>query len=273
MPVYDIGVEGTHEFVAEGVVVHNCYKETSNPVDGWLSQQGIDRARQVVSQAMWDAEYDLQEPSFGGRAIDTDAVERCFNADWGVFDGDKYVFTPRQDGRYYLTAVDWAKHRDQTIIVTFDTTEHPWRCVAWQKVQKLPWPLLVQAAVKQWRDYGDKFVHDRTGVGEFAHDEIRAQVSSAEFSKVTGVVMGGGRDRDALYNDYIAAIEHDDIRYPRITWAYDEHKYVTPEALFTSKEHAPDSVVAGALAWSMRKRSILAVGPGGLTRGSSPWAV
>jgi hypothetical protein len=250
-----------------------CYRETSNPTDGWLTPQAIERARSVVSQYMWETEYDLQEPSFAGRAIDTDSVERAFNPDWGTFNGDSMVATPKQEGRHYLTAVDWAKHRDQTIITTFDTTEHPWRCVAWQKVQHLPWPLLVGKAVQQWRVYGDRFVHDRTGVGEFAHDEVRAQVSTGEFAKVTGVVMGGGRDRDALYNDYIAAIEHDDIRYPRITWAYDEHKYVTPDALFTSKEHAPDSVVAGALAWSQRKRSVGVAGPGGGRRASSPWEV
>lgn len=250
-----------------------CYKESSNQNDGWLTPEAIQRAKETVTELMWSTEYDLQEPSFGGRAIDTDAVDRCFVEEWGTFDGDKMVLAPRQQGRHYLTSVDWAKQRDQTIITTFDITEHPWRCVAWQKVQKLPWPMLVSTAVKQWREYGDRLVHDRTGVGEFAHDEIRAQVTSGEFSKVTGVVMGGGRDRDALYNDYIAAIEHDDIRYPRIKFAYDEHRYVTPEALFTSKAHAPDSVVAGALAWSMRKKSITVVGPSGGTRGSSPWAV
>lgn len=250
-----------------------CYRETSNPIDGWLTQTGIDRAKSVVSQHMWETEYDLQEPSFAGRAIDTDAVERCFVEEWGIFDGDQYVFTDRQDGRHYLTAVDWAKQRDFTIIATYDTTEHPWRCVAWHKVNKLPWPLLVGKAVKQWRMYGDRLVHDRTGVGEFAHDEIRAQVTSGEFAKVKGVVMGGGRDRDNLYNDYIAAIEHDDIRYPRINFAYNEHKYVTPDALFTSKEHAPDSVVVGALAWSQRKKRVSTVSPGGGIRGSSPWAV
>ena len=250
-----------------------CWRDTSNPQDGWLTPEAVERARSVVSELMWQTEYDLQEPSFGGRAIDTDAVERCFVEDWGVFDGDKMVSTPKQDGRHYLTAVDWAKQRDHTIISTFDTTEHPWRCVAWQKVQKLPWPMLVSTAVKQWREYGDRFVHDRTGVGEFAHDEIKSQVTSAEFSKVTGVVMGGGRERDALYTDYIAAIEHDDIRYPRIKYAYSEHKYVTPEALFTGKEHAPDTVVAGALAWSMRKKQTAVVAPSGGIRGSSPWSV
>lgn len=250
-----------------------CYKETSNPVDGWLTQTGIERARSVVSQAMWDAEYDLQEPSFGGRAIDTDAVDRCFDPVLGHFDGDRMVISDPVPHRHYLTSVDWAKHRDQTIVATFDTTEHPWVCVAWQKTNKLPWPMLVRKAVEQWQRYGDRFVHDRTGVGEFAHDEIRDIVGPSQMSKVTGIVMGGGRERDALYNDYIAAIEHDDVKYPRIEYPYGEHKYVTPEALFTSQEHAPDSVVVGALAWSQRKRSIATVVPSGGFRAGSPWSI
>lgn len=259
---------------SQGFPVHEwCYKETSNPVDGWLTQKGIQRARSVVSEHMWKTEYDLQEPSFGNRAIDTDAVERCFDAALGEFTGDRMVVADYQEGRHYITAVDWAKSQDQTIIGTFDTTDRPWRCVAWRKVNKLPWPVLVGVAVTQWRMYGDRFVHDATGVGSFAHDEIRAQVTSGEFTKVKGVVMGGGRERDAFYNDYIAAIEHDDLRYPRITYAYDEHRYVTPEDLFTGKGHAPDSVVMGALAWSLRKKGPALVGPGGGTRPGSPWNV
>lgn len=250
-----------------------CWRDTSNPVDGWLTQKGIDRARAVVSDLMWKTEYDLQEPSFGSRAIDTEAVARCFDPVFGEFSGDKIVSTPSREGRHYVTAVDWAKTRDQTIVVTFDTTETPWQCVAWHKFNRLPWPMLVAKAVEQWRSYGDRFVHDATGVGAAAHDLIRDQVTSGEFGKVKGTIMGGGRERDAFYTEYIAAIEHDDIRYPRITYAYDEHRYVTPEDLFTGKGHAPDSVVAGALAWSLRKKGFVLASPGGGTRSASPWDV
>lgn len=255
-----------------GWPVHEwCYRETSNPIDGWLTQESIQRAKDVVSDIMWQTEYDLQEPSFGGRAIDTDAVDRAFDETLGTFSGDRMVLTPKTEGRYYITGVDWAKSKDQTIIATFDVTEMPWVCVAWQKVSKLPWPVLVNRAVEQYRLYGDKFVHDATGVGAAAHDLLREVMTTGEFSKVTPVIMGGGRSRDALYTEYIAAIEHDDIRYPRITYAYDEHRYVTPEDLFTGAGHAPDSVVAGALAWQSRRRQVIAVAPNSGTRGASPW--
>lgn len=258
----------------KGWPVHEwCFKETSNPVDGWLTDKAIQRARDVVSDLMWKTEYELQEPSFGNRAIDGDAVDRCFDPSLGTFSGDKMVLAEKVEGQHYITAVDWAKSQDQTIVGTFDVTDRPWRCVAWQKVNKLPWPMLVKKAVEQWRLYGDKLVHDATGVGSFAHDMIREQVTAFEMGKVKGVIMGGGRERDAFYTEYVGAIEHDDIKYPRITYAYDEHRYVTPEALYTSKEHTPDSVVMGALAWSIRHKGIRLAAPGGGTRSGSPWNV
>lgn len=257
-----------------GWPVHEwCYRETSNPVDGWLTQESIQRAKDVVSEIMWTTEYDLQEPSFGGRAIDTDAVDAAFSEALGTFSGDTMVTAKAVPGRHYITGVDWAKTRDQTIITTFDVTETPWLCVAWQKVNKLPWPMLVQKAIDQYRQYGDVFIHDMTGVGAAAHDLLREKMTTGEFSKVKGVTMGGGRERDAFYTEYISAIEHADIVYPRITYAYDEHRYVTPEDLFTGKGHAPDSVVAGALAWSARRKRVSIALPGGGTRGASAWDV
>lgn len=254
-------------------IYHWCFRETSNDIDGWLTPAAIERAKSVVSELMWKTEYELQEPNFGERAIDSDAVNRCFDPAMGIFAGDINTITqtPRVEGRHYITAVDWAKTQDQTIITTFDVTERPWVCVAWQKINRLPWPMLVKRALDQWREYGDKFIHDATGVGAAAQDIIREQTTSQEFNRVIPVVMGGGRDRDAFYTEYISAIEHDDIRYPRINYAYDEHRYVSSEDLFTGKGHAPDTVVAGALAWSARRKNSKPVIPLGGTRGSSPW--
>lgn len=296
-PMEQIGVQGmtiptstvlssTHQYpdgtmtemlkraVLQGWPVYRwCYKESAEPTYGWLTPEQIERSKGTVSAAAWAREFDLQEPSFSDRAFDTDAIERAFDKKWGVYTGDSMVFAPPAARRHYLTSVDWAKQRDQTIITTFDTTQHPWVCVAWKKVNGLPWPQLVHEAIKQFRMYGGDFVHDRTGVGETTHDLLRDGLTSGEFAKVKGVIMTGGRARDAFYNDYIAAIEHDDIRYPHIQYVYDEHRFASNEALFTSKEHAPDSVVAGALAWSTRKHSIPLVVPGGMIRDSSPWSV
>jgi hypothetical protein len=68
-----------------------CWRETSNPYDGWLEPDEVERKRNEISQHMWDTEYDLQEPSVEGRAIDTDAVERCFDAELGAMSGTKAI--------------------------------------------------------------------------------------------------------------------------------------------------------------------------------------
>ena len=55
-----------------------CWKETIKP-HGWLDPKEVERKRSEVSQAMWDIEYDMQEPSFEGRAIDKDKVDDMFS--------------------------------------------------------------------------------------------------------------------------------------------------------------------------------------------------
>lgn len=67
-----------------------CWRETlrtaDNP-DGWLDPGEVERKRGEVPEEMWLTEYDLQEPSVEGRAINTDAVEAAFSSDRGLFAG------------------------------------------------------------------------------------------------------------------------------------------------------------------------------------------
>lgn len=55
VPVWDIGVHGAHEFVAEGIVVHNCYKESQGTRQhpGWLSPRDVERKKTEISRRMW----------------------------------------------------------------------------------------------------------------------------------------------------------------------------------------------------------------------------
>lgn len=249
-----------------------CWRETMNPYDGWLTPDEVIRKRTEISRHMWETEYDLQEPSIEGRAIDTDAVERCFDEERGYFDGDRRISAERQHGREYITAVDWAKKQDMTIAVTFDTTEQPWQCVAWQKMNRQPWPMMIREAVRQWQKFGGKMVHDATGVGDVVDDVIKEIVPRKQVEQVKPIIMSSGRDRQNMFNEYIAAIEQDAIRYPRIKYAYDEHRYVTSDDLF-GRGHPPDSVVAGALAWTQRRHRHVVGAPFGGVRASSPWQV
>ena len=60
-----------------------CYRDTLEP-HGWLTADQVTRKRLELSRTMWAVEYELQEPSAEGRAIDPAAVERMFDADRGT---------------------------------------------------------------------------------------------------------------------------------------------------------------------------------------------
>lgn len=250
-----------------------CYRDTSNPKDGWLSKASIARQKEIIPEMMWRTEFDLQEPSFEGRAIDSDLVDAAFDPSLGTFSGQSPVFSDKTEDGRYVTSVDWAKKRDQTVVATFDTSQTPWLCVAWQKMNRMPWPMMVNKVLAQWRKYGGKMIHDATGVGDVVDDLIRAEVSIVDAARVTGVVISSGRERESMFNEYVSAIEHGDIKYPRIEYAWTEHRYCTIDDLY-GRGHPPDSLIAGALAWTLRKKhvSMPSYLPGG-TRAASPWSI
>ena len=60
-----------------------CYRETLEP-HGWLTADQVVRKQAELSRTMWAVEYELQEPSAEGRAIDPPAVVRMFDATLGT---------------------------------------------------------------------------------------------------------------------------------------------------------------------------------------------
>lgn len=249
-----------------------CWRESMGTPEnqGWLSSAMVERKKMEVSQRMWDIEYDLQEPSFDGRAIDTAFVDSAYDPDLGVFAGDMdehiIIESPSPDGSY-ITGVDWAKEKDWTIIRTFRVDVHPWLEVAFLRTGRKPWPDMVRDLENRLEAYGGYCVHDSTGIGDVIDDLI-----SYDRNKVKGLSLRG-RERETVFTEYIAGIEQFAMRSPRNNYAYSEHKYVTQKDLFGSG-HPPDTFIAGALAWSLRKKSsTINVRPVSITRsdGSSPW--
>lgn len=244
-----------------------CWRESSNPVDGWLSEKEVQRKKIEVSSAMWDIEYDLQEPSFEGRAIDPEKVDAAFSFDLGTYEGSigqRLVFEKPQPGAKYVTAADWAKEKDFTVIRTFRVEPNAtWREVAFTRINRLPWPDMIEMLNTRMKEYPGLAVHDATGIGNVVSDYIEGDIED---------VVLAGRTRQAIFSEYISAIEGGHLLSPRIKWVYDEHKYVTLDDLFGSG-HPPDSFVAGALAWSMRRHFTRAtvVPIVSLERGVSIW--
>jgi hypothetical protein len=255
-----------------------CWKESSNPVDGWLPQTEVEEKRRVITAAMWETEYDLQEPSIGNRAIDTESVDLAFDKYFtGVersWPGEENKLLIFEEGRIhgglkrkwpYFTSVDWAKSKDWSVAFTFDTSVTPWRLVAFQRFGRQQWPVMVAKAEKQYELYGGLFIHDATGLGAVVDDYL-----SIEKKAIRPVILSGGRARADLFNEYISAIESGDLSFPMIEYVYSEHKFVTNDDLFTSAGHPPDSFIAGAIAWAHRSRrhSYLGVTPDSITKRS-----
>jgi hypothetical protein len=222
-----------------------CYRETMQP-HGWLKESDVNEKRGVITAAMWQTEYENQEPNPSARAIQPAAVERMFDKSLGEFDGSahEYIETeaPAERGEY-ATGADWARKGDWTIITTYRTDVKPVRCVAWERTGRLDWPVMVRLYDERLKRYGGAGVHDGTGIGDVVDGYITAGGSRA--------FIMAGRARADLLSEYVNACEKGDIVYPFIRYAYQEHKFASVEAVMSGgTEHLPDSISAGALGWN-----------------------
>ena len=195
---------------------------------------------------MWDAEYELGEPSPESRAIQPEMVDAMFKPALGTFGGrpgEAIEIEPPIAGATYATGADWAKDRDWTVVTTFRTDTRPMRLVAYGRDGRRPWPLMVELLDRRAQRYPGPTAHDATGLGDVVDDLLTAD---AEGVKLVG------RARADLLSDYIKAIENGELEAPRIEHPYGEHKYATLDDIYGSG-HLPDSICAGALAlWAYR---------------------
>jgi hypothetical protein len=231
-----------------------CYRETSNPVDGWLDPDFIEEKKRQIPAEMWRVEYELGEPSIGNRAFDSEAVERMFSLDPEEHikkkvakDFLEYQFdTPRQD-REYVIAADWAKSQDWTVITICDVTHFPVKVVYWVRMRRRPYPVMIGAYNDLMKKYNAEGIHDATGLGGVVADYID---NRAVNFMMTGV------QRDNMLSDYIAAVENDRFLVPRVDIFYKNHLYCSVEEIYSrAKEfHLPDEVCSMALAWNIVSR-------------------
>lgn len=268
LPVWDIGVEGDdHEFLVNGVLVHNCYKDTANPVDGWLSQEFIEQKRREVSRERWRVEYDLGEPSIGNRAFDSSAVERMF-ADKApepvriTREYEEYSIAEARNDRDYVISADWAQAIDWTEIHVYDVTSQPIELVYRVRMQRMPYPRMIGVFNMLQKRYRAEGIHDATGLGRVVSDMLD--------ERVRNFVMAG-RERDNMLSEYVGAVERGQIKAPRMNSMYKEHLFCSVEDLYArGKEyHLPDSVCAAGLAWKMVGHKFPVVDPVGLGKGEN----
>ena len=226
-----------------------CWRETSAPPTGWLSQDEIERKRAQVTAEMWRVEFDLQEPAPESRAIAPEAVERMFRRALGVFDGRAgevvQIEAPQPNG-VYVVAADWARKVDYTEIGVLRVDVRPARLVWFWKGHREPWPRMVGRFDEQARRYGvgkdgsrSVAYHDGTGLGDVVGHYMQ--------TPARGVVMAGRRRKDMVSN-VIAAVEAGDIEAPVVRSLKAELKYASVDDAY-GNGHLPDGLAMLALAW------------------------
>lgn len=224
--------------VEKGWSVHEwCYKESMTE---WLDVEEVTRKRGEVTDAMWNAEYELQEPNVSGRAIVEDKVKEMFKKELGEFVGlpDELIEieAPVPEGRYSHGA-DWAQRRDWTVITTWRIDRAPWRLVSYLRTGRKPWPDMVAAFDERIRRYGGNALHDQTGIGGVVNDLL---------TEVAEGMTLGGAPRHSLITGYIASIERQELEAPFIRYMYDEHRLATQNDLYGTG-HLPDTICSAAL--------------------------
>lgn len=221
-----------------------CYRESLESSGGWLEDSEVARKRREVPEAMWEVEYELQEPSPESRAIDVEAVRELFDPSLGEWAGDpdeEVVIAPPGTAGVFAHGTDWAKAKDWTVLHTVQEMgeNEPDVLVAWTRTGRKPWPLMIEAHNRRVREYGGRSAHDATGVGDVCADYLEVESEGFDFR--------GRKRRAEMLSSYIAAIENGQYRYPLIRWAHGEHKYASVDDIYGAG-HLPDSIAAGALA-------------------------
>lgn len=261
-----------------------CFKETSNPVDGWLTPKMIDEKRDAVSAEMWRIEYLLGEPSIGNRAFDSEAVEKTFSLKFKPDDAigtgkgyiehkemkdfEEYRFARRVNSGQYVAGADWAKEKDKTVIWVARIDGAQRELVYFARMNRRPYPIMIKylnRAVQYYRVPLRGVWHDSTGLGNVVNDYL--DVRARPFPMT-------GDKRAILLSDYVNAIEKGMWKLPRIPSAWLEMKYCSTGDLYAksdSKEfHLPDTVCAAALAEYAAKRFAGSSGPVVVARGKEP---
>jgi hypothetical protein len=246
-----------------------CWRESANPVDGWLSQETVDQKRREIPAEMWRVEYELGEPSIGNRAFDSDAIEKAFNIPFEPIqektakDFEEYTFEPAIPGAEYVAGADWAKEKDYTVIVVARTDVQPHRVVYYMRVNRRPYPMMVGWFNDAIQKYSAEAIHDGTGLGNVVNDylDLRARA-----------FIMTGKDRDNMLSEYVSSIERGEWEFPKIPTLYTAHKYAQVGDLYKGGKnfHLPDEVCAVALANRLINRRVPVVSALGVAKDGAP---
>ncbi len=214
-------------------------RTTDNP---FLPATFYDAVRSQYSEKMVEQELEGAFIDIEGGAFQPDKVDLMFRpelGDWDGTDGQYLEAEPPQAGATYSTGADWARKRDWTEIVTVRLDCWPAKIVAFEKMRRLPWPVMVGKFDERLRRYPGDAAHDATGLGDVVSGYVTVEAED--------VILVGRTRADTLSN-WVNAVERGEVVAPFIRSLYNEHKFCSYEDLYGAG-HPPDGVVACALAW------------------------
>jgi hypothetical protein len=179
----------------------------------------------------------------------------------GNGDHDEYLWANYDPAGVYAVGADWAKERDKTVIavIRYDTT--PRTMVKLIRINRRPWPEMIELFNKTKVAYRAVGEHDKTGLGSVVNDYL------IESDTVRGFVMVG-RPRTKLLLDYITSFEHGEYRLPvipidlnhqgvTVNPLYRAHRSTTVADVYAPGKwdsHLPDDFAAMALAHRAAER-------------------
>jgi hypothetical protein len=228
-----------------GWPVHEwCYRENMEANGGWVTESQVRKKKNSVSARTWELEFENQEPNVEGRAFDIESVRFLFDRSLGYFDdipGEYMEFEEPDSLNEYITACDWARSNDMTVIGTYRVDCEPMRLVAYERRQREPWPFMIARFNRRLNRYPGKAIHDSTGIG----DVIRFYLESRQVVDFT--ISSNKVD---LMNRYVTQVEHRKVKVPFIKSMEKEHRLCSLDQLY-GREHTPDTIMMGALAQTL----------------------
>lgn len=97
---------------------------------------------------------------------------------------------PRIEGHSYVTCVDIGRRQDATIINTIDVTQEPYQRVAFDRLERVSYPVIQKAIEDRQRAYEGMLIVESNGVGDPVIENLTVQavpfVTTAK-SKVQGI--------------------------------------------------------------------------------------
>ena len=236
-----------HEFVANGILVHNCYREMLKP-HGWMDPGFIERKRLTVPAELWRVEYDLGEPSGATSVFDMGRLKEVFVETPEIAlpsrhsqNNDLWIYEERNPRGVYAMGVDLAKTKDWTVAIVARTDIEPIRIVAVKKVGRIPWDNIVNE-LKELKDlYQAEMGHDGTGLGSVVTDLLEGY--SRQYLFV-------GDKRKKLLNEMIANVESRYYQFPTGNPLYSKFKSTKAEDVWSTtlvNSHLPDETAAMAV--------------------------